>query len=102
MDTPEGLVVPSVKNVQSLSIYDIAVELNRLQTQGAAGKLTNAEMTGGTFSLSNIGVVSDVWFRRSSCCKLLRSLCYCIIFPRYTDNLRGGMRATNAKLKTAD
>lgn len=57
MDTPEGLVVPSVKNVQSLSIYDIAVELNRMQTLGVAGKLTNAELTGGTFSLSNIGVV---------------------------------------------
>lgn len=57
MDTPEGLVVPSVKNVQTLSIYDIAVELNRMQTLGAAGKLTNAELTGGTFSLSNIGVV---------------------------------------------
>lgn len=57
MDTPEGLVVPSVKNVQTLSIYDIAVELNRMQTLGSAGKLTNAELTGGTFSLSNIGVV---------------------------------------------
>ena len=58
MDTPEGLVVPSVKNAQSLSIYEIAVELNRLQSLGAAGKLTNSDLSGGTFSLSNIGVVS--------------------------------------------
>lgn len=63
MDTPEGLVVPSVKNVQTLSIYDIAVELNRMQTLGAAGKLTNAELTGGTFSLSNIGVIGGTYAR---------------------------------------
>ncbi|XP_061192533.1 lipoamide acyltransferase component of branched-chain alpha-keto acid dehydrogenase complex, mitochondrial-like [Saccostrea echinata] len=63
MDTPEGLVVPSVKNVQSLSIFDIAVELNRLQALGMAGKLTNAELTGGTFSLSNIGVIGGTYAR---------------------------------------
>ena len=58
MDTPDGLLVPNVKNVQSLSIFEIAAELNRLQALGAAGKLSTADLTGGTFSLSNIGSVS--------------------------------------------
>ena len=31
MDTPDGLLVPNVKNCQSLSIFEIAAELNRLQ-----------------------------------------------------------------------
>nr|XP_022317955.1 lipoamide acyltransferase component of branched-chain alpha-keto acid dehydrogenase complex, mitochondrial-like [Crassostrea virginica] len=63
MDTPEGLVVPSVKNAQSLSIYEIAVELNRLQSLGVAGKLTNSDLSGGTFSLSNIGVIGGTYAR---------------------------------------
>ena len=57
MDTPDGLIVPNVKNVQALSIFEIASELNRLQSLGNAGKLTQEDLTGGTFSLSNIGVV---------------------------------------------
>ena len=57
MDTPDGLIVPNVKNVHALSIFEIASELNRLQSLGNAGKLTQEDLTGGTFSLSNIGVV---------------------------------------------
>ncbi|XDV26887.1 hypothetical protein PO909_030512 [Leuciscus waleckii] len=55
MDTPQGLLVPNVKSVQALSVFDIAVELNRLQTLGSAGQLGTADLTGGTFTLSNIG-----------------------------------------------
>lgn len=58
MDTSQGLLVPSVKNVQLLSIFQIAQELNRLQALGAAGQLGTAELGGGTFTLSNIGSVS--------------------------------------------
>lgn len=60
MDTPQGLLVPNVKNVQSLSIFEIAAELNRLQSLGETGKLGTSDLTGGTFSLSNIGSVSMV------------------------------------------
>lgn len=59
MDTSQGLLVPSVKNVQLLSIFQIAQELNRLQALGAAGQLGTAELGGGTFTLSNIGSVSS-------------------------------------------
>lgn len=57
MDTPQGLLVPNVKSVQALSVFDIAVELNRLQALGSAGQLGTADLTGGTFTLSNIGSV---------------------------------------------
>ncbi|XP_059151576.1 lipoamide acyltransferase component of branched-chain alpha-keto acid dehydrogenase complex, mitochondrial-like isoform X2 [Physella acuta] len=63
MDTPEGLLVPSIKNVQALSIFDIAVELNRLQNLGLAGKLGTAELSGTTFSLSNIGSIGGTYAR---------------------------------------
>ncbi|GLE10037.1 hypothetical protein PINS_up022011 [Pythium insidiosum] len=61
MDTPTGLIVPNIKNVQSKSILDIAADLNRLQALASAGKLTPADLTGGTFSISNIGSVGGTY-----------------------------------------
>lgn len=58
MDTGKGLVVPNVKNVQIHSVFEIASELNRLQNLGAANQLGTNDLTGGTFTLSNIGTVS--------------------------------------------
>lgn len=67
MDTSQGLLVPNVKNVQLLSVFDIALELNRLQALGAAGQLGTNDLSGGTFSLSNIGSVSpDLMFEPSA------------------------------------
>lgn len=64
MDTSQGLLVPNVKNVQLLSVFEIAQELNRLQTLGAAGQLGTADLSGGTFTLSNIGSVSPTRTQR--------------------------------------
>uniref|UniRef100_A0A8C6WWS9 Dihydrolipoamide acetyltransferase component of pyruvate dehydrogenase complex n=1 Tax=Neogobius melanostomus TaxID=47308 RepID=A0A8C6WWS9_9GOBI len=61
MDTSQGLLVPNVKNVQMLSVLEIALELNRLQTLGAAGQLGTADLTGGTFTLSNIGSIGGTY-----------------------------------------
>jgi len=61
MDTSLGLVVPNVKNVQLLSVFEIAQELNRLQTLGAAGQLRTSDMSGGTFTLSNIGSIGGTY-----------------------------------------
>ena len=44
--------------MQTKSVFEIAVELNRLQELGMLGKLPPADIVGGTFSLSNIGAVS--------------------------------------------
>eukprot|EP00045_Choanoeca_perplexa_P007397 m.66536 g.66536 ORF g.66536 m.66536 type:complete len:468 (-) comp14060_c0_seq1:56-1459(-) len=61
MDTPQGLVVPNIKDVQLKSVLDIAQDLNRLQALGKEGKIGQAELTGGTFSLSNIGNVGGTY-----------------------------------------
>ena len=58
MDTQQGLLVPNIKNVQNKSVFDIAVELNRLHQLGLSGKLSPDDLSGGTFTLSNIGTVS--------------------------------------------
>ncbi|KAF3690548.1 Lipoamide acyltransferase component of branched-chain alpha-keto acid dehydrogenase complex [Channa argus] len=61
MDTSQGLLVPNVKNVQLLSVMEIAQELNRLQALGAAGQLGTGELSGGTFTLSNIGSIGGTY-----------------------------------------
>ena len=58
MDTPNGLVVPVVKNVQSMSVFEVAAEMNRLMELGYDNKLQQSDLSGGTFTLSNIGTVS--------------------------------------------
>ena len=58
MDTKLGLIVPNIKNVQNLSILDIAVELNRLHESGLQGSIKSEDLSGGTFTLSNIGAVT--------------------------------------------
>ncbi|XP_043264985.1 lipoamide acyltransferase component of branched-chain alpha-keto acid dehydrogenase complex, mitochondrial [Colletes gigas] len=61
MDTPDGLVVPNIKNVQNLSILEIAKELNRLQELGRKASIPLQDLTDTTFSLSNIGVVGGTY-----------------------------------------
>ncbi|XP_074858583.1 lipoamide acyltransferase component of branched-chain alpha-keto acid dehydrogenase complex, mitochondrial isoform X2 [Carettochelys insculpta] len=61
MDTEQGLIVPNVKNVQVCSMFEIASELNRLQTLGSAAQLGTNDLTGGTFTLSNIGTIGGTY-----------------------------------------
>lgn len=55
MDTPNGLLVPVLKNVSSLSILSIARQLTELQALAMAGRLGPSELSGGTITVSNIG-----------------------------------------------
>lgn len=61
MDTSQGLLVPNIKNISSLSIIDIASEISRLQSLAKAGKLSVTDLTGGTFTVSNIGSIGGTY-----------------------------------------
>ncbi|XP_069954889.1 lipoamide acyltransferase component of branched-chain alpha-keto acid dehydrogenase complex, mitochondrial isoform X2 [Cherax quadricarinatus] len=61
MDTSEGLIVPNVKGVQRLTLLEVAAELNRLQELGSRGALKTQDITGGTFTLSNIGSIGGTY-----------------------------------------
>lgn len=51
-----GLLVPVVKNAQAKSLLELAQELTEIIELGRAGKLSPAQLTGGTFSITNVGV----------------------------------------------
>lgn len=61
IDTPQGLLVPNIKNVSSRSILDIAAECNRLQALAKDGKLSVTDLTGGTITVSNIGSIGGTY-----------------------------------------
>ncbi len=60
VSTPRGLVVPVVKNAESLSMAQIEGEIKRLALKGRDGKLTIDEMQGGTFTITNGGVFGSM------------------------------------------
>ena len=49
------MLVPNVKDVEKKSILDIANDLNELKSKGQAGTLSNTDLSGGSFTLSNVG-----------------------------------------------
>ncbi|KAH1423181.1 hypothetical protein KXX32_007402 [Aspergillus fumigatus] len=61
MDTPQGLIVPNVKDVANRSIEDVAAEISRLSALGKEGKLTPADLSGGTITVSNIGNIGGTY-----------------------------------------
>ncbi|MBS4752926.1 2-oxo acid dehydrogenase subunit E2 [Nocardioides sp. zg-ZUI104] len=54
--TPRGLVVPNVKDAHELSLVDLAKELEQLTTTARAGRSQPADLAGGTFTITNVGV----------------------------------------------
>ena len=61
-DTPNGLVVPVIPNVDRLSLYEIARVLAAMSEKARAGKLKNTEMQGGTFTVSSLGGIGGTAF----------------------------------------
>ena len=61
-DTPQGLVVPVIKDVDSKGLVDIARELTELSGKAREGKLGPADMAGGTFTISSLGGLGGTSF----------------------------------------
>jgi pyruvate dehydrogenase E2 component (dihydrolipoamide acetyltransferase) len=62
IDVPEGLVVPNIKNANLKSIEKIAAELEELGNRARNNVLTADEITGGTFTISNLGMFGIKYF----------------------------------------
>jgi 2-oxoisovalerate dehydrogenase E2 component (dihydrolipoyl transacylase) len=54
--TPRGLVVPKVRDADAMSLRELAVALDQLATTARDGRTSPADMMGGTFTITNVGV----------------------------------------------
>jgi len=54
--TPRGLIVPVIADADQLNLHGLAVALGELTAKARAGRTAPAEMTGGTFTITNVGV----------------------------------------------
>ncbi|NVN55886.1 dihydrolipoyllysine-residue acetyltransferase [bacterium Scap17] len=61
VDSASGLMVPNVKGVERLSILDIAREVARLTEAARSGRVAQADLKGGTLSISNIGALGGTY-----------------------------------------
>jgi pyruvate dehydrogenase E2 component (dihydrolipoamide acetyltransferase) len=61
-DTPNGLVVPVIKNADQKGILQISQELAELAKKARDGKLSPAEMSGATFTISSLGGIGGRYF----------------------------------------
>lgn len=61
-DTPNGLMVPVIRDADKKSIPDIANEMNALAKLAREGKIKPDQMQGGTFSISSLGGIGGIYF----------------------------------------
>lgn len=61
-DTPNGLVVPVIKNADQKNVFEVAKELGELAAKARDGKLKADEMQGGCFSISSLGGIGGTAF----------------------------------------
>ncbi len=60
VSTPKGLVVPVLRNAESMSMAEIELKIKELATKGREGNLALEEMQGGTFTITNGGVFGSL------------------------------------------
>ncbi len=61
-DTPNGLMVPVIRDADRKDVYEIARSLAELSEKARSGKLTGAEMQGGSFTISSLGGIGGTAF----------------------------------------
>ena len=62
VDTPAGLVVPVIRNVDQKSIEDLSLELVEISERARSKKLKPDDMIGGTFTISSLGGIGGTYF----------------------------------------
>ena len=62
VDTPEGLIVPNIKNVQEKSIVNIAEEITMLASAAKTRKLKLPDLKGSSFTISSLGAIGGKFF----------------------------------------
>ncbi len=62
VDTPNGLLVPVIKDADKKSFSEISIELAKISAKARDGKLSSADMSGGCFTISSLGGIGGTFF----------------------------------------
>ncbi|MDX2465516.1 MAG: dihydrolipoyllysine-residue acetyltransferase [Porticoccus sp.] len=62
VDTPRGLMVPVIRDVDTKGLWQLAVEVNEMAAKAREGKLSTADMQGGCFTISSLGAIGGNGF----------------------------------------
>ena len=62
VDTPDGLLVPVVRDAANKGVWDLAKEINLLAAKARDKKLTPNDLQGGTFTISSLGAIGGTGF----------------------------------------
>ena len=62
VDTPKGLVVPVVRDVDQKGLFELAAELGEVSLRARDGKLSPTDMQGGCFTISSLGGIGGTYF----------------------------------------
>ena len=62
VDTPDGLVVPVIKDVEHKGLYELARELGEISERARSKKLKTSDLQGGCFSISSLGGIGGTSF----------------------------------------
>ncbi|GAA1323351.1 2-oxo acid dehydrogenase subunit E2 [Leucobacter albus] len=61
VDTPRGLLVPVIHGAGAMGVGELAKAVSTVASQSQAGKLTAADLAGGTFTVTNYGSLGTLW-----------------------------------------
>lgn len=60
VQTPKGLMVPVIRNAETMNLAELEIEIKRLADKGRAGRMSIDDMQGGTFTITNGGVFGSM------------------------------------------
>ncbi len=91
-DTPNGLMVPVIKDADQKGIYQISAEMSELAKKARDGKLSPAEMTGASFTISSLGGIGGRYFTPiiNAPEVAILGVCRSTIEPVWDANFEGG------------
>ena len=91
-DTPNGLVVPVIKDADKKGIFQISTEMGELAKKARDGKLGPADMSGGCFSISSLGGIGGRYFTPiiNAPEVAIMGVCKSSLEPRWDAKVNGG------------
>lgn len=62
VDTPNGLMVPVIRDADRMGVIELAIAMGEISQKARAGKLSSADLQGGSFTVSSLGSIGGTAF----------------------------------------